>query len=1213
MRFLSLFLIAALCAVLGTSAHAEVFTVTSTADTDGSTCGTTCTLRQAINAANGAAGANSIVFDSGTFGAAKQTITLTTNLPVITNDVSIIGPNTSGAGVTLDNPATSYSTLNVASGTVSVSNLALLHGYHGVTNQGGNVTITGCTFTINGASSIYNVGGVLDATNCTVAGDTSDGIETNGGTSTYDSCTITGSGGDGVYAYGTGTLNLRNSIVAGNRANTFVSGSVTFNQDHNLLANTAANAGLTVDGNGNAVLADNGGPTQTVALVVGGAAVDAGATALTVDQRGFKRPKRNGVDIGAFELNEAPQSGANFVVNQTDDHNDGVCGPTDCTLREAIGAANGNSDTSQITFDPTVFATRQTIALNGRAFISSDLSITAPPAGLILSSASANPDTVLQVQSGTVSLAGLTLAGNTMDSLYLAGGAATVSGCTFSGDKGDTAFIAGGTHTITNCTCSQDFAGIRNGGGTVTVDSCTLVGNFRPFSLGSGTTYVNNCLIAGSAEEFSAGTPASNTHNYYSPTTTGIIAPNGLQDNGGPTQTIALLAGSPAIDKGNTALKTDARGLTRPVDLPQVSNASGGNGSDIGAYEKQAASGYASGPDFVVTNTGDTDNGCTPTNCSLREAINAANSSPDTSKISFDATVFTAPRKTIALSGRAAISSNLSITAPSAGVILSSASANPDTVLQVISGTVSLSGLTFAGNTSDGLYLNGGAVAVNTCTFSGDADSSILNSGANSTVSNCTFVNAHYSIRVSSGTLSADSCTLVGDNGGFFLEGGTTKANNCLIAGTSKVAGGVALATDTNNYFGPVATAGLDSSGLQDNGGPTQTVALTGSSPAINAGSTTLTVDQRGVTRPSGSAADIGAFEFVQVAPTVVSVTPQGASDKVGAKRTFTLTMSDANGASDLREMWLLINTQLDWSAGATLIYRPSTTSPTDGQLFLRRGDDFLPPITIGTGASSSDVLDNGAVRIVATDVTASVSGNNITLTLPVTIRDGLVGQNTLFARAQDSAGAVDPAALAGEFGFVREGSYTVTPQFTGAQNSAPTLSNLNPSATNTTLSGSGLAPTAQNFGFFVQDADGTGDLDSIWFLAGPARDWAHSATFVYYPRTRRLVLRSDDGQSFLGGGQIGSAGILENSQVRVDLSKVKLLIYSDGKSLGLSLPLQAKTGLVGQNGVWLRVQDRAGATSPDGDDLGFARKGNWNVKAGSVASPNAAPSNGNS
>lgn len=61
----------------------------------------------------------------------------------------------------------------------------------------------------------------------------------------------------------------------------------------------------------------------------------------------------------------------------------------------------------------------------------------------------------------------------------------------------------------------------------------------------------------------------------------------GLADNGGPTQTISLQPGSPAIDQANSDRTTDQRGFPRPVDLASQ-NASGGDGSDIGAFEVRA-------------------------------------------------------------------------------------------------------------------------------------------------------------------------------------------------------------------------------------------------------------------------------------------------------------------------------------------------------------------------------------------------------------------------------------------------------------------------------------------------------------------------------------------------------------------------------------------------------------------------------------------------
>jgi hypothetical protein len=63
-----------------------------------------------------------------------------------------------------------------------------------------------------------------------------------------------------------------------------------------------------------------------------------------------------------------------------------------------------------------------------------------------------------------------------------------------------------------------------------------------------------------------------------------------LQNHGGPTETMALFSGSPAIDAGNPGgctdgqgrlLRTDQRGMPRP-DSEDTS------GRDMGAYESQS-------------------------------------------------------------------------------------------------------------------------------------------------------------------------------------------------------------------------------------------------------------------------------------------------------------------------------------------------------------------------------------------------------------------------------------------------------------------------------------------------------------------------------------------------------------------------------------------------------------------------------------------------
>jgi hypothetical protein len=78
--------------------------------------------------------------------------------------------------------------------------------------------------------------------------------------------------------------------------------------------------------------------------------------------------------------------------------------------------------------------------------------------------------------------------------------------------------------------------------------------------------------------------------NFISPTsrenTDPLLAP--LTDNGGPTGTMALLPGSPAIDAGDDSLcpAADQRGVPRPIGVH----------CDIGAYESVPAPALIRGP-----------------------------------------------------------------------------------------------------------------------------------------------------------------------------------------------------------------------------------------------------------------------------------------------------------------------------------------------------------------------------------------------------------------------------------------------------------------------------------------------------------------------------------------------------------------------------------------------------------------------------------------
>jgi hypothetical protein len=101
--------------------------------------------------------------------------------------------------------------------------------------------------------------------------------------------------------------------------------------------------------------------------------------------------------------------------------------------------------------------------------------------------------------------------------------------------------------------------------------------------------------------------------------------------------------------------------------------------------------------------------------------------------------------------------------------------------------------------------------------------------------------------------------------------------DDCYATITSLDSLGFNLVETTTNCLISDITAGnitgLDPllGALRDNGGSTQTQALLHGSPAIDAGQqpfcpdangSPITTDQRSLTRPAGSACDIGAFEY---------------------------------------------------------------------------------------------------------------------------------------------------------------------------------------------------------------------------------------------------------------------------------------------------------------------------------------------------------------
>jgi hypothetical protein len=177
----------------------------------------------------------------------------------------------------------------------------------GIDNEGQPLTISNSTFSGNrvvagGAPEAALGGGIFgDATisNSTFSGNYADAhsdIDSEGG---------------GIF----GTFHMRNTIIAGNHAGTSpdLSGNLG-SQGYNLIGNTQGGTGFDPTDllNANPLLGplhDNGGPTQTMALLAGSPALNAGDPAQlgVADQRGVVRS--GGVNIGAYQA-----SASAFVV-----------------------------------------------------------------------------------------------------------------------------------------------------------------------------------------------------------------------------------------------------------------------------------------------------------------------------------------------------------------------------------------------------------------------------------------------------------------------------------------------------------------------------------------------------------------------------------------------------------------------------------------------------------------------------------------------------------------------------------------------------------------------------------------------------------------------------------------------------------------------------------------------------------------------------------
>jgi predicted outer membrane repeat protein len=472
------------------------------------------------------------------------TINLSGALPNLTHSISIDGPGPDLLTVRRDTGGL-YRIFAVAVGTtVSFVGMTIANGYclypdegGGILNDGGTLTVQNCALSGNRAylgGGIYN-SGMLTLSNSIFSSNLADlgGAINNGGMLTVGDSTFisnsAGSGGGGICSGG--AMTLTNSTVSENSedlSSDYGYGGGIFDFFYGTM--TVTNCSITDNRAG----ADGGGILSYGALTVNnstlfgnlaadGGGIDGGNGTLTLSN-------------STLSSNSANTGGGVLEY--------GTCNITDCTIINNVADVAGGISK----WFGTMFIMNSTIAGNAATY-------------------TGGVDNLY----GVLTISNSTIAGNSSTGANSYGGGIT------NGDRDS----GPATLTISNSTIADNFS-MGQGGGAF---------NYPGKIFNARNTIIADNMAPTGADIFGSVTTSrynlvgnTNGGSGFDPTDLLNVDPllGPLQDNGGPTLTMALLDGSPAIDAGDN---TDAPDWDqRGPGYPRIVNGI----IDIGAFEVQS-------------------------------------------------------------------------------------------------------------------------------------------------------------------------------------------------------------------------------------------------------------------------------------------------------------------------------------------------------------------------------------------------------------------------------------------------------------------------------------------------------------------------------------------------------------------------------------------------------------------------------------------------
>jgi CSLREA domain-containing protein len=570
-------------------ARAATFTVTKTADTNDGTCDGDCSLREAINAANAAPGADTVMVPAGAYTLARagndEDAGDTGDLDV-TEELTVVG---AGAATTIVDGNDLDRVFHAAFGVdLRLEDLTVRNGS----------AMTGTGLNLMGGG-ILSLSGALTLDGVTVTQNRSLGL------------------GGGVVA---SPLLMDGSSVTQNESDQgagIVSSDLTMTDSH-----VDSNTG-TDQGSGIWACCGTASFSVTGSTVNGNTGADQGAGIffccgkLTLTLTNSDVIGNDGQDQGGGIFfccgSDEPNQPSNITIIGSR-VNDNMSTDQGGGLFVCCDGRSGTSPTN-VLIDDSEFSGNSTTDEGGGIYICcSDGEVTITDTVISGNAADIDDGGGAYIQSGTVTLARLTVDGNSIEDgdgagLYIDAPSATLADSTLSNNRINDPFeedgVGGGlynngTLSVVNTTISgntapgndEDGSGggaFNNGALSLLHVTITLNDGDEGGGIGGDTADVSvrSSIIAGNGGGDCFEPVSSAGHNIDGGMTCGLAGTGDLSstnpllaplgDNGGPTLTHGLLAGSPALDAADPAECPDAdqRGVARPI----------GANCDIGAFE----------------------------------------------------------------------------------------------------------------------------------------------------------------------------------------------------------------------------------------------------------------------------------------------------------------------------------------------------------------------------------------------------------------------------------------------------------------------------------------------------------------------------------------------------------------------------------------------------------------------------------------------------